>query len=182
MTTCSTVTSAIWAICGHRLDELLRRESCRFCNSTDRWTTIPVPQSCRRSTAPTPSEGRQRSRSERVSAWAARRRRREAAARPRGRWDAVEIAWLRGVASDSHSSTVPFQPEILLLSQTMTSANTGSHFAKLLDHLPEVLAWVKDRQGRYVWVNRAFVIQYWLDHQPGARARVRREFPRQDGL
>jgi AraC-like DNA-binding protein len=39
-----------------------------------------------------------------------------------------------------------------------------SHFAELLDFLPDVLAWVKDRQGRYLWVNRAFLIQYSLDH------------------
>ena len=41
------------------------------------------------------------------------------------------------------------------------------HFADLLDCLPDVLAWVKDRQGRYLWVNRAFVLQYALDHQRG---------------
>jgi AraC-like DNA-binding protein len=39
--------------------------------------------------------------------------------------------------------------------------------AELLDFLPDVLAWVKDRQGRYLWVNRAFVIRYALDHQRG---------------
>jgi len=49
----------------------------------------------------------------------------------------------------------------------MTSARIPSHFAELLDSLPDVLAWVKDRQGRYLWVNRAFVIQYALDHQNG---------------
>ncbi len=43
----------------------------------------------------------------------------------------------------------------------------SSHFAELLDVLPDVLAWVKDRQGRYLWVNRAFVIQYSLDHPNG---------------
>ena len=50
----------------------------------------------------------------------------------------------------------------------MTSARTSwtsSHFAELLDFLPDVLAWVKDRQGRYLWVNRAFLVQYSLDHQ-----------------
>jgi AraC-like DNA-binding protein len=41
----------------------------------------------------------------------------------------------------------------------------SSHFAELLDFLPDVLAWVKDRQGRYVWVNRAFLLQYALDHE-----------------
>jgi AraC-like DNA-binding protein len=43
----------------------------------------------------------------------------------------------------------------------------SSHFAELLDFLPDVLAWVKDRQGRYLWVNRAFLIQYSLDHPGG---------------
>jgi AraC-like DNA-binding protein len=42
-----------------------------------------------------------------------------------------------------------------------------SHFAELLDHLPDVLAWVKDRQGRYLWVNRAFFVQYSLNHPDG---------------
>jgi len=42
-----------------------------------------------------------------------------------------------------------------------------SCFADLLDFLPDVLAWVKDRQGRYLWVNRTFVIQYSFDHQRG---------------
>jgi AraC-like DNA-binding protein len=46
----------------------------------------------------------------------------------------------------------------------MTSRTISSHFAELLDFLPDVLAWVKDRQGRYLWVNRAFLIQYSLDH------------------
>jgi AraC-like DNA-binding protein len=43
-----------------------------------------------------------------------------------------------------------------------------AHFAELLDFLPDVLAWVKDREGRYLWVNRAFVIRYALDHQRGS--------------
>jgi AraC-like DNA-binding protein len=49
----------------------------------------------------------------------------------------------------------------------MASSKIPSHFAELLDFLPDVLAWVKDRQGRYLWVNRAFVIRYSLDQQPG---------------
>ena len=40
-----------------------------------------------------------------------------------------------------------------------------------MDFLPDVLAWVKDRQGRYLWVNRAFLLQYSLDH-PGGNAFV----------
>jgi AraC-like DNA-binding protein len=34
--------------------------------------------------------------------------------------------------------------------------------AELFDHLEDVLVWVKDRDGRYCWVNRAFVINYTL--------------------
>jgi AraC-like DNA-binding protein len=52
----------------------------------------------------------------------------------------------------------------------MTSSRIASHFAELLDFLPDVLAWVKDRQGRYLWVNRAFLIQYSLDHPGGTEA------------
>ena len=49
----------------------------------------------------------------------------------------------------------------------MTSSKIPFPFAELLDCLPDVLAWVKDRQGRYLWVNRAFLIQYSLDHPHG---------------
>jgi AraC-like DNA-binding protein len=34
--------------------------------------------------------------------------------------------------------------------------------AELFDHLEDVLVWVKDRDGHYCWVNRAFVINYVL--------------------
>ncbi len=36
--------------------------------------------------------------------------------------------------------------------------------AELFDHVEDVVAWVKDRDGRYRWVNRAFLINYALDH------------------
>jgi transcriptional regulator GlxA family with amidase domain len=49
----------------------------------------------------------------------------------------------------------------------MDHSKRSSHFAELLDALTDVLAWVKDRQGRYLWVNRAFLIQYALDHPGG---------------
>jgi AraC-like DNA-binding protein len=39
--------------------------------------------------------------------------------------------------------------------------------AALLDCLQDVLAWVKDRDGRYRWVNRAFLISYDLDRPAG---------------
>jgi AraC-like DNA-binding protein len=37
--------------------------------------------------------------------------------------------------------------------------------AELFDHVEDVVAWVKDRDGRYRWVNRAFLINYSLDHR-----------------
>ena len=53
-------------------------------------------------------------------------------------------------------------------------AGPGPHpqmlqLAELLDHVEDVVAWVKDRDGRYRWVNRAFLINYSLDH-PGERS------------
>ena len=36
-------------------------------------------------------------------------------------------------------------------------------WAALFDCLDDVLAWAKDRDGRYGWVNRAFLINYSLD-------------------
>lgn len=39
--------------------------------------------------------------------------------------------------------------------------------ASLFDCLEDVLAWVKDRDGRYCWVNRAFLINYAMDHHQG---------------
>ena len=32
--------------------------------------------------------------------------------------------------------------------------------AELFDCVEDVLAWVKDRDGRYRWVNRAFLINF----------------------
>lgn len=42
------------------------------------------------------------------------------------------------------------------------------HWADLFDLVEGVLAWVKDRQGRYQWVNRAFLIQFALNHPEAA--------------
>jgi AraC-like DNA-binding protein len=39
--------------------------------------------------------------------------------------------------------------------------------AALFDCVDEVLAWVKDRDGRYFWVNRAFLVGYSLDDRRG---------------
>jgi AraC-like DNA-binding protein len=44
-------------------------------------------------------------------------------------------------------------------------------FAALFDCVDDVVAWVKDREGRYCWVNRAFSINYALERGPvGTRA------------
>ncbi len=56
----------------------------------------------------------------------------------------------------------------------MTSNRHSFHLAELFDFLEGVLAWVKDRQGRYLWVNRAFLLKYALDH-PGADSLVSAE-------
>ena len=39
--------------------------------------------------------------------------------------------------------------------------------AELFDCVEDVVVWVKDRDGRYRWVNRAFLINYSLDGRPG---------------
>jgi AraC-like DNA-binding protein len=49
------------------------------------------------------------------------------------------------------------------------TAGQGPHpqmlqLAALFDHIEDVVVWVKDRDGRYCWVNRAFLINYALDH------------------
>lgn len=41
---------------------------------------------------------------------------------------------------------------------------TSVHFGELFDLLEDVVAWVKDRDGRYLWVNRAFRNNYALEH------------------
>jgi len=46
----------------------------------------------------------------------------------------------------------------------MTSTKASFDLAGLFDFLEDVLAWVKDRNGRYLWVNRAFLINYALEH------------------
>jgi AraC-like DNA-binding protein len=46
----------------------------------------------------------------------------------------------------------------------MTSSKEAFDLAELFDSLEDVLAWVKDRDGRYLWVNRAFLIHYALEH------------------
>jgi AraC-like DNA-binding protein len=45
----------------------------------------------------------------------------------------------------------------------MKLPRTWSQLVALFDCLDDVLAWVKDRDGRYGWVNRAFLVNYSLD-------------------
>src|ERR1700688_104890 len=42
--------------------------------------------------------------------------------------------------------------------------------AELFDCVEDVLAWVKDRDGRYRWVNRAFLINFAMDDRHGSGA------------
>ena len=44
----------------------------------------------------------------------------------------------------------------------MTSAKASFDLVGLFDFLEDVLAWVKDRDGSYLWVNRAFLLNYAL--------------------
>jgi AraC-like DNA-binding protein len=37
---------------------------------------------------------------------------------------------------------------------------------ELFDFLDDVLVWVKDREGRYCWVNRAFLVNHTLENSP----------------
>jgi AraC-like DNA-binding protein len=39
--------------------------------------------------------------------------------------------------------------------------------ATLFDYLADIIVWVKDRQGVYVWVNRAFLVSYEANRLPG---------------
>jgi AraC-like DNA-binding protein len=54
----------------------------------------------------------------------------------------------------------------------MATANDSRHFAELFDLLEGVLAWVKDGQGRYLWVNRTFLVHYALEHPGESEASV----------
>ena len=46
----------------------------------------------------------------------------------------------------------------------MTPTKVSIHLEELFDFLEDVVAWAKDRNGRYVWVNRAFLADYALEH------------------
>ncbi|AGA31353.1 AraC family transcriptional regulator [Singulisphaera acidiphila] len=56
----------------------------------------------------------------------------------------------------------------------MTQFHPLLQLAKLFDCVEEVLAWVKDREGRYCWVNQAFLINFTLDgHHRSAQVDTR---------
>src|SRR3954471_9083309 len=42
--------------------------------------------------------------------------------------------------------------------------------AELFDCVEGVLVWVKDRDGRYQWVNRAFLINFAMEHHHGSES------------
>jgi AraC-like DNA-binding protein len=50
--------------------------------------------------------------------------------------------------------------------RAMKSSEATFRLTELFDYLEDVLAWVKDRDGRYLWANRALLIKYALEH-PG---------------
>jgi AraC-like DNA-binding protein len=51
----------------------------------------------------------------------------------------------------------------------MKNDDPALQLLELLDPLPDVTIWVKDRKGYYVWVNRAFLVNFALDN-PGDAA------------
>src|SRR6266404_6144519 len=64
----------------------------------------------------------------------------------------------------NHSLRLPNHPNDPASEHVMTSAKASFDLVGLFDFLEDVLAWVKDRDGRYLWVNRAFLINYALEH------------------
>ena len=64
----------------------------------------------------------------------------------------------------SHAIWLPNHPNDSVSEHVMTSAKASFDLVGLFDFLEDVLAWVKDRDGRYLWVNRAFLINYALEH------------------
>jgi AraC-like DNA-binding protein len=51
----------------------------------------------------------------------------------------------------------------------MRQLQTLLQLASLFDCLDDALVWVKDREGRYCWVNRAFLINYAMNRRQGVR-------------
>lgn len=50
----------------------------------------------------------------------------------------------------------------------MRELQTLLQLAALFDCLDDVLVWVKDREGCYRWINRAFLISYAINRRQGA--------------
>src|SRR5262249_27047270 len=51
-----------------------------------------------------------------------------------------------------------------------TTVKLSHQFLQILSlfaHVEAVLVWIKDRAGRYCWVNRAFLVNYALDDRHG---------------
>jgi len=49
----------------------------------------------------------------------------------------------------------------------MAPERASFQLSELFDFLDDAVVWVKDREGRYCWVNRAFLLDYSLQH-PGS--------------
>ncbi len=41
----------------------------------------------------------------------------------------------------------------------------GRSLCEFFDHIEDLQFWIKDREGRYVWVNRGFLLNYSLEHR-----------------
>ncbi len=84
---------------------------------------------------------------------------------------------IRCVPADSNRNQLDFGKPGTKLRFAQTIAVTGDavvkehqqllQLAALFDCLEDVLVWIKDRQGCYRWVNRAFLINYALDNERG---------------
>jgi len=64
----------------------------------------------------------------------------------------------------SHSLRLPNHLNDSASEHVMTSAKASFDLVGLFDFLEDVLVWVKGRDARYLWVNRAFLINYALEH------------------
>jgi AraC-like DNA-binding protein len=76
------------------------------------------------------------------------------------------VEQVRNACQRSLKSVVPEALDRHHLSVSVNIELIGNTFglADLFDALDDVLAWVKDREGRYLWVNCAFQMRYSLEH------------------
>ena len=70
---------------------------------------------------------------------------------------------LAGVVQARAQSAQVFTSSLLPRPHSI-SIKHSLYFGELFDFLEDVVAWVKDREGRYIWVNRAFRNNYALEH------------------